>query len=196
MTVKSAIDRHHGQRSPRLSAEERREAVVAAALGEFAQKGLAGASTDVIAARAGVSQPYVFQLFGTKRDLFLAVVRHAFQRTWIAFEDAAERFARGQSAECDTVLGAMGEAYMRLLSDRTLLLIQLQAYAACGDPDVRDAVREEFARLHLGVERATGASRAEIHRFFAEGMLLNVGAAVQLEGEPLTWTLDKLGGAA
>lgn len=196
MNAKGATARHHGQRSPRLSAEERREAVVAAALGEFALKGLAGASTDVIAARAGVSQPYVFQLFGTKRDLFLAVVRHAFQRTGIAFEDAARRFARGESTGCATVLGAMGEAYRRLLADRTLLLIQLQAYAACGDPDVRDAVRQEFARLHRGVEEATGATGAEIHQFFAEGMLLNVGAAVQLEGEPLTWTLDKLGGAA
>lgn len=196
MNVKSAIAAHHGQRSPRLSAEERREAIVAAALGEFALKGLAGASTDLIAARAGVSQPYVFQLFGTKRDLFLAVVRHAFQRTSIAFEDAAQRYTNGESMGCDSILGAMGGAYMQLLSDRTLLLIQLQAYAACGEPEVRIAVREEFAKLHRGVAQTTGASGAEIHQFFAEGMLLNVGAAVQLEGESLTWTLDKLGGTA
>lgn len=186
----------HMRRSPRLSADERRDAIVAAALGEFAARGLGGASTDAIARAAGVSQPYVFQLFGTKRDLFLAVVRHAFERTRIAFEDAARRFDNGQSEGCDTVLGAMGAAYMRLLADRTLLLVQLQAYAACGDPAVRDVVREEFARLHRYIGQASGAAPDEIHHFFAEGMLLNVAAAVQLEGEPMTWTLDELGGSA
>lgn len=184
------------RRSPRLSADERRDVIVAAALGEFAARGLDGASTDAIARAAGVSQPYVFQLFGTKRDLFLAVVRHAFERTRIAFEEAARRFDNGQVEGCDTVLGALGIAYMRLLADRTLLLVQLQAYAACGDDAVRDVVRAEFARLHRYVGQASGAGPDEIHRFFAEGMLLNVGAAVQLEGEPLTWTLDKLGGSA
>lgn len=194
MNVKGAITTHHGQRSPRLSAEERREAVVVAALGEFAQKGLAGASTDVIAATAGVSQPYVFQLFGTKRDLFLAVVRHGFERTRVAFEDAERRFDNGHTDGCDSGLEAMGHAYMRLLADRTLLLIQLQAYAACSDPVVRVVVRQEFDRLHRYVEQATGASPEDIHHFFAEGMLLNVGAAVQMDGDPIAWTLDKLGG--
>lgn len=187
---------NHTRRSPRLSADERRDVIVDAALGEFAARGLDGASTDAIARAAGVSQPYVFQLFGTKRDLFIAVVRHAFERTRIAFEDAARRFDNGQVEGCDSVLGSMGIAYMRLLADRTLLLVQLQAYAACGDPAVRDVVREEFARLHRYVGHASGAAPDEIHRFFAEGMLLNVGAAVQLEGEPLSWTLDKLGGSA
>ena len=169
--------------------------IVAAAIGEFAAKGLDGASTDAIAGAAGVSQPYVFQLFGTKRELFLAVLRHAFERTRIAFEEAARRYDNGQVEGCDSVLGAMGIAYMRLLADRTLLLVQLQAYAACGDPVVRDVVRDEFARLHRYVGQASGATFEEIHRFFADGMLLNVAAAVQLEGEPLTWTLDKLGGS-
>ena len=178
----------------RLSAEERRAAVVHAGLDEFAARGLAGASTDAIAQRAGVSQPYVFQLFGTKRDLFIAVVRYGFERTRLAFADAAERFDRGEATDCHSVLGAMGSAYTRLLADRTLLLVQLQSYAACSDPVVRDAVREEFARLHGYVLQRSGASSDDIHHFFAEGMLLNVGAAVQLEGEPLTWTLHDLTG--
>jgi AcrR family transcriptional regulator len=184
------------RRSPRLSADERRAAIVAAGVEEFATRGLAGASTEAIARAAGVSQPYVFQLFGTKRDLFIAVVRHGFERTRIAFEAAADRFARGEAPSgCDTVLGAMGLAYMQLLADRTLLLVQLQAYAACADPDIRVAVRQEFGRLHRFVSGRAQASPEAVHRFFAEGMLLNVGAAVHMEGEPATWTLDALGGA-
>ena len=187
---------YQGRRSPRLSADERRAAIVAAGVDEFAAKGLAGASVDVIARRAGVSQPYVFQLFGTKKDLFIAVIRHGFERTRIAFEVAADRYDRGElPSACGNSLEAMGLAYMQLLADRTLLLVQLQAYAACSDTDVRDAVRDAFDGLHLYVAERAQASPADIHHFFAEGMLLNVGAAVRLEGEPITWTLDKLGGA-
>ncbi len=181
-------------RSARLSADERRALVVAAALDEFAAKGLAGASTDAIARAAGVSQPYVFQLFGTKRDLFLAVVRRAFERTRITFEDAVRRYDNGEIEDCPEPLGAMGLAYGRLLADRTLLLLQLQAYAACSDPEVRDAVRREFGRLYRYVARASGATPDEIHHFFAEGMLMNVGAAVDLEGDPTSWSVADLGG--
>ena len=188
---------YRAPRSPRLSADERRAAIVAASVDEFAAKGLAGASTDLIARRAGVSQPYVFQLFGTKKGLFLAVVRLCFERTRIAFEDAASRYGRGELTErgCNSALDAMGMAYMQLLADRTLLLVQLQAYAACSDPDVQAVVRDEFAALHRFIAEASGASSHDIHHFFAEGMLLNVGAAVQMDGEPLSWTLEKLGGA-
>jgi AcrR family transcriptional regulator len=183
------------QRPPkgaRLSADERRVMIVHAGLEEFAAHGLAGGSIDAIARRAGVSQPYVFQLFGTKRDLFIAVVRQGFERTRIAFEDAADRFARGEATDCGNVLGAMGVAYKRLLADRTLLLVQLQAYAACSDPAVRDAVRLEFARLHRFVTDRSGSSPDDVQRFFADGMLLNVGAAVQLDGAVSTWSLQHL----
>lgn len=182
-------------RSPRLSADERREAIVAAAMEEVAKNGLAGASVDTIARRAGVSQPYVYQLFGTKRELSIAVVRRAFERTRLTFEDAVRRQADGRMPGCNSALHAMGTAYMELLADKTLLLVQLQAYAGCSDQDVREVVRQEFNDLHRFVREASGASVEEIHQFFAQGMLLNVGAALQLPGEPMTWTLEHLGGA-
>jgi AcrR family transcriptional regulator len=166
-------------RPPRQSADERRAAIVAAGMDEFAAKGLSGASVDVIARRAGVSQPYVYQLFGTKQDLFLAVVQRGFERTRLAFEDAIRREQAGEFPGCDTALGAMGLAYMGLLADRTLLLVQLQAYAACSDDAVQEVVRAEFIALHQYVRSVSDASEEEIHHFFAEGMLLNVGAAVQ-----------------
>ena len=81
------------------------------------------------------------------------------------------------------VLDLMGLAYMRLLSDRDLLRLQLQAYAACGDDDVRQVVREEFAALYASVKQDSGASNEELHHFFAEGMLLNVAAALELGGD-------------
>lgn len=176
-------------RGPRMTADERRDAIVAAATEEFATGGLVGASTEAIARRVGVSQPYVFQLFGTKKELFIAVVRSCFSRVRMGFEDAAARWTPGTD-DCNTPLQAMGKSYKRLVADRTLLLVQLQSYAACSDPDVRTVVREEWGRLYRSVVNASGASRDQIHQFFAEGMLLNLGAAVGLPGEAKTWTLE------
>lgn len=172
----------------RHTADERRDEIVAAALHAFAEGGYAGTSTRSIARAVGVSQPYLFQLFGTKRELFLAVVRRVFERTGLLFHEAARR--RPEDDQACTVLELMGMAYMRLLSDRDLLRVQLQAYAACGDDDVRVVVREEFGQLYASVKRESGASNEDIHRFFAEGMLLNVAAALEVPGPPETWSLS------
>jgi AcrR family transcriptional regulator len=176
--------------TPRHTADERRDEVVAAALHAFAEGGYAGTSTESIARAVGVSQPYLFQLFGTKRELFLAAVRHGFRRTRLVFHEAARR-GPDDDPSC-SVLELMGMAYMRLLSDTDLLRVQLQAYAACGDDDVRQVVREEFAALYAAVKRDSGASNEDLHHFFAEGMLLNVAAALQLGGTPDTWSLSGL----
>jgi AcrR family transcriptional regulator len=179
--------------STRLTADERREEIVAAAMSEFARHGLGGASVLEIADRAGVSQPYVYQLFGTKKDLFLAVIHEGFARVWRAFEDAANRQVAGSVAGCNSVLEAMARRYMELLTDRTLLLVQLQGYAACDDADCRAVVRREWDVLHQAVTRVSGATPTEIHEFFAKGMLLNVAAAIGPDGEPFNWTFEQHG---
>ena len=175
----------------RLSADERRDTIVVAALHAFAEGGYAGTSTESIARAVGVSQPYLFQLYGTKRDLFLAAVRHGFRRVRLVFHEATKDAPPPDRLDC-TTLELMGNAYKRLLSDRDLLRVQLQAYAACGDEDVRQVVREEFAGLYELVKRESGASDEAIHQFFAEGMLLNVAAALELGGTPETWSLGRL----
>jgi AcrR family transcriptional regulator len=161
----------------RLSADERREEIVAAAMTEFAVTGYVGTSTEAIARRSGVSQPYLFQLFGTKKDLFIAAVRHGFGRTITAF-DAAGRAARRDDHSADHVLDAMGQAYCVLLQDRELLLCQLQAYAACSDTEIRQAVGEEWSRLYRLVQDLSGASEPELEQWFAIGMLMNTAAAI------------------
>src|ERR671937_1653329 len=93
----------------RKTAQERRDDIIDAAFVEFAQKGLHGTSTDVIARRAGVSQPYLFRLFGTKKELFIAALNRCFRVTLETFMRAAEG-KRG-----DEALLAMGAAYQDLL---------------------------------------------------------------------------------
>ncbi len=163
----------------RLTAEERRDEVVAAASIEFAAAGYAGTSTEAIARRSGVSQPYLFQLFGTKKDLFIAVVIDCFERTRRTFEQSGKAATR-TGAVPKKVLEEMGHAYVRLLlADRKILQLQLQAYAACGDPEIQTVVRENYAALWQTVARVSGADPTEVHGWFAEGMLINVVASIK-----------------
>jgi AcrR family transcriptional regulator len=177
----------------RLSAEERRTDVVAAASREFAARGYAGTSTQAIAERAGVSQPYLFQLFGTKKDLFIAAVHACFARTRSTF-DATGKAAAKAGGDPMAILEAMGCSYHDLLRDRDMLRLQLHAYAACDDPDIRTVVREEWSNLHETVVRVSGADPAAIHAWFAEGMLLNVAASIGHLDDAMDLKLD-LGGA-
>ena len=171
----------------RKSAEVRREEILEAAVREFAYGGLHGTSTEKIAERAGISQPYLFRLFGTKKELFIASSKRCFARVLASFQEAAEG-KTGAEAKL-----AMGQAYDQLLADRELLLGQLQMYAACSDPEIRDATRAGFAELFRYVEDVTGQSALEIRDFFAMGMLMNVAAAMDLPqicGEDDSWARE------
>jgi AcrR family transcriptional regulator len=150
--------------------------VLTAALSAFAERGLHGTSTEAIAASAGISQPYLFRLFGTKKKLFLAVVERVFGQTLATFEKASG----GVDGPPEAVFKAMGRAYKQLLADRDGLRIQLHAYAACDDPEVRALVRSRYGDIYKLVERRSQASPEEVRRFFATGMLLNVVAAMDL----------------
>jgi AcrR family transcriptional regulator len=166
----------------RLSAAERKDSILDAALVEFAEAGFAGTSTEDIARRAGISQPYLFRLFGTKKELFKATVGRCFRETLESFQRAAEG-VRGEAA-----LKAMGESYMEtLLTDRTRLRAQMQAYAACDDPEIRAVVRDGYGDLVAYAERVSGLPAAEIAMFFAKGMLLNVLSAMQVQDGSETW---------
>ena len=168
--------------------------MIAAASKEFAARGYAGTSTQAIAERAGVSQPYLFQLFGTKKDLFIAAVHACFARTRSTFEASAGGRRRASRATRRFLLEAMGCSYHDLLRDRDMLRLQLHAYAACDDPDIRTVVRGEWSVLYDDVVRLSGADPAAIHAWFAEGMLLNVAASIGDIDDAVNLKMD-LGGA-
>ena len=168
---------------PRMSAADRRDGLVRAAVPAFAEGGLHGTAVSTIAEAVGVTQPYAFSLFKTKKGLFLAAVEHGFDRVEQTFRDAA---AGAPAAER---LEAMGHAYVGLLEDRALLRLQLQAYAASADDDVRTVVHRRYARLYELVRELSGGDPDALRRFFGDGMLLNVAAAVDLPlfGDEETW---------
>jgi AcrR family transcriptional regulator len=169
-------------RSPRRSAEERREEILEAAVAEFAAHGLEGGSTEAIARAAGISQPYVFRLFGTKKQLFVATIERCMRGTLEMMQTAAGG-SRGEEA-----LHAIGQAYIdRLATDPIYLHSQMQAYAACDDPDIREVVRRGYGDLVEYVERISELPPERVSHFFAKGMLLNVIASMNLLGADEGW---------
>ena len=165
------------------TADVRREALLEAALPLFAARGISGTPTLAVAQASGISQAYLFRLFPTKSDLVIALIERTNERV----HDTMAAAAAVAGARREPILGAMGQAYVELLQhDRDLLLLQLHAHAASPEsPEIREAMRAGFARLHAVISEASGAPADEVQRFFARGMLLNVIAALDI------WELDE-----
>jgi AcrR family transcriptional regulator len=159
----------------RLTAGERREQIVDVAVRHFGDSGLHGTSTEDIAQEAGLSQPYLFRLFRTKRDLFLACCEACTKRVIDGFRAAAAAAPEGEK------LRAMGQAYSGLLEDERWLRMQLQMYAACADDVIRVRARELYRELYDAVRELSGADGDELLRFFATGMLINVVSSIGLK---------------
>jgi AcrR family transcriptional regulator len=174
----------------RSTAAARRDEVLDAALVEFAERGYEGASTEDIARRAGISQPYLFRLFGTKKELYKASVSRCFRETLELFQRAAEG-KRGEEA-----LQAIGQAYRdQLDADRLRLKAQLQAYTASDDPEIRAIVRAGYGDLVAYVRRVSDADWPSVWAFFGSGMLLNVLASMHFDENPEQWMQDLLSGS-
>jgi AcrR family transcriptional regulator len=165
----------------RMSGSERRSQVLGIAAGEFGNHGLHGASIEAIAHEAGITQAYVFRMFGTKKALFLELVGAAFDPLSDGMSHAA------QSATGLDALAQMGARYYESLSDRTTLMLQLQGFAACGDAEVRDLVRTRLARMWDTVAETTGLDPVTVKSFLAFGMLLNNVAAVDIDELDEPW---------
>src|ERR1700709_2095912 len=103
------------------TADERREEILEAAERVFAARGLHGTPTMEIAEAAGISQAYLFRLFPTKGELFSVLVERCNERIHRTFADAAA----AARAAGEPIMPAMGQAYVGLLADRSLLLNQL-----------------------------------------------------------------------
>ena len=173
---------HDGSDNERKTADERREAVLEAALTEFAEHGYSGASTDVIARAAGISQPYLFRLFGTKRELFIASVERCLGARTSSFRAASE----GLSGE--EALAAIGQAYGEMIAERP-------APAPRADAGLRGLRRRRDRARSCSAASAGSSSwsrrrawrRERVTVFFAYGMLINVMASMGLLDSTEPW---------
>ena len=168
--------------SNRQTAPERRIAALSAAVTEFARSGYEGTSTATIATRAGISQPYLFRLFGTKKELFIA----AFDQVGARIVKEMLRASKGLSGEA--ALESMGDAYFALLQDDELLKVQMHGYAAAtNDPDIAAIGRKTFNVLWHLLKDQLDLDEKMIGDFFAKGMLVSVMSAIDLQSVAENW---------
>jgi AcrR family transcriptional regulator len=155
------------------TAEERSDALVAAAVTVFSRAGFHATPTTAVAQEAGISTAYAFKLFPTKIDLFVAAVDACYDRIVATLRCAVRPGAEGRAA-----LDAMGSAYAALIADRTLLMLQVHALAATSETRIRDAVRRGVARTVEVAQELSGAPAAEIQDFLAIGQLCHLLTAI------------------
>jgi AcrR family transcriptional regulator len=164
--------RSEGRR--RHSADERRVLVLEAARAEFAAVGLGAATGESISYRAGISHPYLLRLFGSKRELFLAVVEATFDELLDAVGEAAG------SSDGSQALAAAETAIATALENRGGAALLLQFLAACGEDDIRPPVRRRLAELYRALVRVSGGEEPEVAQLFARLVLRGATEAMRL----------------
>ena len=173
------------------TADDRREELLEAAMHHFARRGYYGTPTTEIAKAAGISQAYLFRLFPTKEELFIACA----ERCMNMLREEFTRAAAPHAGDIDAQIAAMGDRYDILLQETDLLLAQMSMFAACQEPAIRAATRAGFSRLVETVKELTGAPDERIQFFFAKGMLINVIAAMGAHELDEPWTRTLMTGA-
>jgi AcrR family transcriptional regulator len=160
----------------RMTADERRQEVLRAAAAAFAEGGYKGTTTEDVARRAGISQPYIFRLFSSKKELFMAVAQACFERTVASFKRAAEGLSGVEA------LHAMGHAYYELVHDPVMLLVQMHSFtAAVHDPEIRRVAQRGMREVWQTAAEASGLDADDLREWLSIGMLCNVVAALGLE---------------
>lgn len=161
-----------------MKSEDRRELILAAATSVFGDYGYFGATTDQVAKAAGVSQPYVVRMFGTKEKLFLEVIGRALETLLAAF-----RAALADSESELPLARRLGIAYVTLVSDRGLLLVLMHAFVLGGDPAIGYAARCGFLDVYRFLREEAGFSAEESHQFLSGGMLVNTMVGMRMGEE-------------
>jgi AcrR family transcriptional regulator len=156
--------------------DERRRAVVAAAIDCFAQRGFYGTTTHEIAEWVGISQPYLYRLYPNKEALFAAAVDHVsvvMTETLLAHSPSSGTAGLASEAALDAARGA----YAALVADPAILRFLMHANCAAGEPLVGQAVRRCYAKQVDTVRQLLGDDDA-VRRWFGAGMLDNVVAVL------------------
>ncbi|GAA4379998.1 TetR family transcriptional regulator [Agromyces bauzanensis] len=163
------------QTAPRMKAADRRELILEAATAVFGAKSYVGTTTDEVAHAAGVSQPYVVRLFGTKAKLYIAVIERAYARIIGEFESALPGPVEERRRR-------MGAAYAGLLAERGMLPVIANSTALGGDPEIGPVARGGFASVWRFVRDEAGFTEEETRDFMASGMLINAVVGLRLVG--------------
>jgi AcrR family transcriptional regulator len=166
-----------------MRSEDRRELILEAATEVFGERGYVGSTTDAIARAAGVSQPYVVRMFGTKEDLFLEVLHRALRKLLHSFHAALLDTSPLPEGVADEPGARIGRAYADLLTDRGLLLSLMHAFILGSDPVIGKAARDGFLQVYRFLRFEAGLSAEDADLFLAHGMMLNTMVGLRMADE-------------
>jgi AcrR family transcriptional regulator len=166
------------------TSDARRDLVIDSAIHVFAKSGYLGTPVTAVARHAQISPAYVFKLFPRKEELFVAALERAFLLIETALSDSVDGPTGGAA---DDPLAAMGASYARLISERSLLMLQVHAVSVADVPEIGKAFRSGLERIARLVKERSGASDEAVQRFFAYGQLCHLIAAVSLEESDSPW---------
>ncbi|MQY17161.1 hypothetical protein NRB20_02240 [Nocardia sp. RB20] len=166
------------------TSDARREAVIDAAIAEFAASGYHGTPISTVAARAGISPAYVFKLFPSKVDLFVAALDHCFELVEQSLATGARRAA---VEDPETILDEMGSAYGELIADRRLLMLQVHAQSAADVPEIAAAMRRGLGRVTEFAKSRSNAPDEDVQRFIAFGQLCHLITTLDLDSQDDQW---------
>ncbi|MGB3441592.1 MAG: TetR/AcrR family transcriptional regulator [Actinophytocola sp.] len=214
MTVRQQIgdDVTAAPRRRRLEPDERREEILACAMHLFGERPYAAVSTTELAARAGVARGLINHYFGTKRDLYLEVVRRMVTIPRFAIEQlpegpletrihaAVDWFLEGVSRNSKAWLAATGAIGQdseveqiladadELAADRVLEAASLSAQA----PELRAMVRSYGGMVKSAAREwlvRKDLTREQVHLMLSTTLLSLIrDAAPRLtgDGQPLS----------
>jgi AcrR family transcriptional regulator len=157
-----------------MNAVDRRELVLEAATVVFGERGYAGTTTDQVAKAAGVSQPYVVRMFGTKEELFLSVLRRDLARLLDSFRAVLA------NDPVTNIHHRLGAAYIDMVSDRGILLSLMHGFILGADPVIGKVAREGFMDVYRLLRDEAGFTADQVESFLAHGMLINTLVGIRL----------------
>lgn len=148
----------------RLPAAKRREQLLDTAIGLFAERGYAGATTAELAKAAGVTEPIIYRHFASKKDLFIAVIERTsdlITQTWErqlrTARDPAQRLRRLIAA--NPMVTDLGQGIYRVI---------VQAMMEIKDPEILGAIQRHVIALHqfVSTEVAHAQEQGQVSKYY------------------------------
>ncbi|MGN8049667.1 TetR/AcrR family transcriptional regulator [Curtobacterium sp. 22159] len=159
----------------RMPAAQRRAMILEAARGLFGSQGYNGTTTDQIAAAAGISQPYVVRMFGSKEALFLEVFHDTLQTLIDAWRETLATLGPDQ-----TPAHAIGEQFVDLAAERGLHTLLLQGFVSGAEPAIGAAARDGFLEIYRFLRDEAGIADDEVQGFLGSGMIFAIMLAIDM----------------
>ena len=169
-------------RARRLPAEDRRRQIIESAREVFASQSFAKVGTADLAKAVGVSEPALYRYFSSKKDLFLATLRSTAPKLLELWQNIASDVEE----PLETLWSIGVDYYDHLQSHSGNMRLQFQAISEAHDPEIREALRENFASFvdfvaeTLDEGKRRGIVRRDIDSRLMAWQFLGIGLTLDL----------------